>query len=118
MPYKDKKIEAEYHKCWYAKNRVESLRKHKLYYSGIRKKVLSFYGKGDPQCECCGEKILEFLSIDHIGGGGTKHRQKIGFGRIYYWIIQNNFPNGFRVLCHNCNQAIGLYGKCPHNILK
>jgi len=24
------------------------------------------------------------------------------------------YPTGFRVLCHNCNQAIGLYGYCPH----
>jgi hypothetical protein len=24
------------------------------------------------------------------------------------------YPPGFRVLCHNCNMAIGLFGVCPH----
>jgi hypothetical protein len=33
---------------------------------------------------------------------------------IYRWLISSGFPEGFRVLCHNCNQAIGLYGFCPH----
>ena len=30
------------------------------------------------------------------------------------WIIENNFPKGFQILCHNCNVAKGLYGECPH----
>ena len=30
------------------------------------------------------------------------------------WLINERFPEGFRVLCHNCNQAIGYYGECPH----
>jgi hypothetical protein len=29
-------------------------------------------------------------------------------------LIKNNFPDGFQVLCHNCNMSIGLYGYCPH----
>ena len=24
------------------------------------------------------------------------------------WIIKNNFPKGFQVLCHNCNYAKGI----------
>ena len=30
------------------------------------------------------------------------------------WIIKNNFPKGFQILCHNCNSAKAVYGKCPH----
>ena len=30
------------------------------------------------------------------------------------WIIRNDYPDDFRVLCWNCNQAIGFYGRCPH----
>jgi hypothetical protein len=30
----------------------------------------------------------------------------------------NEFPDGFQVLCHNCNLAKGYYGECPHNSLK
>ena len=83
----------------------------------MKSKVLSHYCKGDIKCECCGEKILEFLCLDHIEGGGTKHRKSIGISSTYFWIIRNDYPKGFRVLCHNCNQAIGSYGECPHKNL-
>lgn len=72
-----------------------------------------------PFCACCGEKHLEFLSIDHINGGGNKHRKEMvnqggSGGNIYWWLIKNDFPPGFQVLCHNCNMAKGFYGHCPH----
>lgn len=54
-----------------------------------------------------------FLCIDHIDGGGNKHRAEIK-GDFYRWLIDNNFPPGFQTLCHNCNMAKGLYGRCPH----
>jgi hypothetical protein len=83
-----------------------------------RKKVLVYYSGIVPKCACCGIEQYEFLSLDHINGGGYKHRKEIGnFGRNFYkWIIKNNFPSGFRVLCHNCNLAKGFYGKCPHEL--
>jgi hypothetical protein len=31
-----------------------------------------------------------------------------------FWLKRNGYPKGFRVLCHNCNSARGLYGYCPH----
>ena len=34
--------------------------------------------------------------------------------RWWEWLLRHGFPEGFRVLCHNCNQAIGVYGACPH----
>jgi hypothetical protein len=34
---------------------------------------------------------------------------------LYLWLKQNNYPPGFRVLCMNCNFAIGHSGYCPHN---
>jgi hypothetical protein len=76
--------------------------------------ALKHYGGGEPHCNCCGETIIEFLSFDHINGGGTKHRKKIG-GGIALYLIKNNFPLDFQVLCHNCNQAKEFYGDCPHN---
>jgi len=78
--------------------------------------VLTHYSQGKPKCQCCGEDRIEFLGMDHINGGGNKHRREIklsGFA-FYNWLIANNFPVGFRVLCHNCNMAKGLYGYCPH----
>ena len=36
-------------------------------------------------------------------------------GSVINWIIANDFPDSVRVLCHNCNQALGFYGFCPHD---
>jgi len=79
-----------------------------------RKALIDHYGG---KCECCGENRIEFLAIDHIDGGGTSHRLEVGKGeRFYSWLRRNGFPEGFRVLCHNCNLAIGFYGYCPHSL--
>jgi hypothetical protein len=79
----------------------------------MRLLVLKHYGGDPPRCACCGEAFAEFLSLDHIAGGGRQHRKTIAT-RWWEWIIRNKFPDTFRVLCHNCNQAIGVYGYCPH----
>jgi len=77
-----------------------------------RYRVLGHYGG---VCACCGEERFEFLSIDHIKGGGTKHRAEIGGGtNMVGWLLKEGLPEGYRVLCHNCNQAFGFYGRCPH----
>lgn len=65
-------------------------------------------------CVCCGESEMAFLSIDHIDGGGCEHRRQIKSNRIYNWLINNRFPDGFQVLCFNCNFAKHVYGVCPH----
>ena len=88
--------------------------------------ILQYYSADIPFCACCGEKEIKFLSLDHINGGGTKHRQQLQKNRIkpaggsvvYGWIIKNNFPEGYQILCHNCNQAKGFYGVCPHKRLE
>lgn len=80
--------------------------------------ALEAYGNA---CSCCGEKRYEFLAIDHIDGSGGAHRRAL-FGRnaggaaFYRWLRVNGYPAGFRVLCHNCNMAIGLYHVCPHEV--
>lgn len=86
----------------------ETSAKHRL---EQRLACIKHYG---PNCRCCGESRIEFLGIDHINGGGAKHRREIG-SVITRWLVRNNFPDGFRVLCHNCNMSLGLYGYCPHN---
>lgn len=84
--------------------RVENLR--------IRQLVFDVYGHS---CKCCGEDHDDFLAIDHIYEDGAAHRKKIGPSRIYRWLIKNNFPGGFQVLCFNCNWAKSrVRGGCPH----
>lgn len=79
--------------------------------------VLTHYGGTPPQCACCGENHVEFLTIDHIDGDGAEHRRAIGRGSglaTYRWLRNNGYPKGFRVLCWNCNAALHMFGKCPH----
>lgn len=89
-------------------NRRERIAKRKA-----RIECFQAYGN---RCACCGETQREFLSIDHIHGGGTKARQN-GFPagtRLYARLRTLGYPADFRLLCHNCNQAIGFHGACPH----
>ncbi len=69
-------------------------------------------------CACCGETNTEFLTIDHIEGNGKKHREEVGSGGrgfvLYRWLKRHKFPKGFRILCMNCNFALGHFGHCPH----
>ncbi len=82
--------------------------------------ALQHYSGGKVECACCGEETLEFLALDHINGGGGKHRQKLGQGGAVFtrWLRTNKYPAGYQVLCHNCNAAKGYYGICPHNTAK
>lgn len=82
----------------------------------IRLTALQAYSAEHPFCVCCKESTLLFLAIDHIDGGGYAHRQEVGGGGFYTWLRKNNYPSGFRVLCHNCNMGRQLnHGVCPHN---
>jgi len=79
-------------------------------------KMESFQAYGGPVCTCCGEAHIEFLTIDHIHGNGgvprnARHRKGEG---LYRWLKKEGWPEGFRVLCMNCNFAHGHAGYCPH----
>jgi len=79
-------------------------------------KAINHYSNGTNSCSCCGEQHIEFLSINHINGGGNQHRKKVNkSGWLFLkWLIDNDYPKGYNVLCHNCNQADGNFGGCPH----
>lgn len=82
----------------------------------MRMACIRHYSKGSMSCACCGEKELEFLTIDHQEGGGRKHRQRIGWGgsSFYRWLVREKFPGGYQVLCMNCNWGRRINGVCPH----
>jgi len=86
-------------------------------YRKLRMECLAAYSGNSPKCACCGEGHIEFLAIDHIDGTGSEERERLGLkgGRGWYrHLKKSGFPPGYRVLCHNCNCALGFYGYCPH----
>jgi len=99
-------------KSWYVesdyKERLASMRDENF------QKVLDHYGT---KCVCCGQDDPIFLTVDHIDGDGEKHRKEIkkwGSG-FYKWLIDQNFPCGFQILCYNCNMGRHRNGGiCPH----
>jgi hypothetical protein len=82
--------------------------------------VLIHYGGDPPKCACCGESNINFLTIDHINGGGTKHTQQVGPGdTLIRWIVKNDYPNMFQILCYNCNCGRAKHnGICPHKLVE
>lgn len=100
---------------YYWENRKEQMGRNKIYEAKVKDSVFQKYG--GYKCACCGVEERVFLTIDHINGGGTKHRKELkGGGKFTYrWIHKNNYPDGFRVLCFNCNSGRALNkGICPH----
>lgn len=109
--------------CTRTRQRI-AMRKHRLV---IKLEVLTHYGGTPPTCACCGETLLEFLTIDHINGGGTRERMvsvvsvdgrtytrwKWG-SEIYFRLRRQGYPEGIQVLCMNCNWARRSHGGCPH----
>jgi len=81
--------------------RAYNVRQHER----LKREVLQHYS---PELKCvrCGFTDLRALTIDHINGHGTEHKRKLGISRsgshFYRWLRTNNYPQGFQVLCMNC----------------
>ncbi len=78
------------------------------YHNKLRQSVLQAYGGDHPHCVCeCGCRVTkpEWLTIDHINGGGNAHRREVGNSAtaVYRWLRSRHYPASFRILCFNCN---------------
>ena len=106
-----RKMERERWHSQTPEQKADKVAKNKARRQRLRLEAIKNYGG---KCACCGESEMNFLCIDHIGGGGNKHRKEITTKSIGEWLYVNKYPKGFQVLCHNCNMAEGIYGICPH----
>lgn len=92
-----------------------------------RQIAFSHYSGSPPRCQCaaCPNPQVDpiFLDIDHIDGLSTEERDYVkthGYRKrsgkaLWGWLIENNFPAGFQVLCVSCNQGKSRNrGICPH----
>lgn len=85
--------------------------KDKIRRDSHRAAVIEHYGG---KCVECDESRFLRLAIDHMNNDGNTHRKKInkwGSG-FFKWLVDNDFPEGFQVLCHNCNVEKHLKGVC------
>lgn len=104
-------------------HRVERRKINKAYVRSLKKKVIYHYSEGSMACigleesGCCFhvnptffplEVLLAIETIDHPNNDGGKHRKEL-FGKrgyagyhFYQWLIKNNFPPDYQVLCFNC----------------
>lgn len=102
--------------CKCAKNNPQ---KSKDYRKKIRKDVIKKYGE---ICECCGESRWQFLVIDHKNKDGNVERRllagrKEGSSSKWYLKLKREpIREDLRVLCYNCNNAIHIFGTCPHEL--
>jgi hypothetical protein len=102
-------------KKFYEKNKEKILARRKLELRELKQIAVDKYGG---RCACCGEDRIEFLVIDHINGRGGEHRRKIKQNVISIWLKRNDYPEGFRILCYNCNCSLAFNGYCPHSDIK
>ncbi len=115
--YKERDLASGMNTIYGKKYRLKHKEYHKkrkqLYVRRMKKILVAGYGG---KCECCGEKNLEFLALDHRYGDGAKDRKenKRRGTSLHKYVIDLGFPRRYRILCHNCNMALGFYGYCPH----
>jgi len=68
--------------------------------------MFSKYSNGTGKCVKCGEGDIDVLCLDHIADNGAAHRLEIGGHRgqqLYKMLKKQKYPEGYQVLCANCN---------------
>jgi hypothetical protein len=65
--------------------------------------VVNVLTDGEGTCRSCGQGDIDVLNVDHIDNDGKEHRKIVPTSNILRWLIQNDYPPGFQILCANCN---------------
>lgn len=104
---------------YYWANRERRIASRRENYQRIREALLVHYGGSPPRCACCHESEKLFLTLDHINGGGNKQVRELGGPITFYrWLIAQGFPEGYQILCFNCNNGRRFNGGiCPHQLV-
>lgn len=111
---KFKAARREKRRALYAIDGSKEKTEQRKYRLKLRDAVIEHYGG---KCACCGESNKGFLTGDHINGEVPELAtvgRKLGNWQLYQYLVKNNFPPGYQLLCANCNMATGWWGICPH----
>jgi hypothetical protein len=99
----------EYNKNWRLKNPERNNELGRIERDRLKLDVLNNYSNGDIKCTHCRFNDIRALQLDHIYNNGAEERRE-QFGdrtcagtNFYRWIRKQNYPEGYQVLCANCN---------------
>lgn len=88
----------------------------------LKKEVMNHYGG---VCSCCGEKHVEFLTLDHVNNDGITHRKQEGFksctGIDFYRRLKiRNYDVPFKmvILCAKLSYCKKVSWNMPHKLKK
>lgn len=82
----------------------------------LKLEVFGHYSGGEPECRHCGNVRMDALTIDHVAQNGADERRG-GQGRgkgLWSNLRRRGFPEGYRVLCYNCNYRAWREYKALH----
>lgn len=68
--------------------------------------VVNVLTDGEGTCRWCGQGDIDVLCVDHIDNSGAEHRRRTKWATgagMYLWLIRNGYPEGYQILCFNCN---------------
>lgn len=98
----------KWNRDWIQNNKERYNASKYIYRDKLKIEIMDYYGGGE--CKWCGIKDIDVLCIDHIDNDGAEDRLKRGVsGRssagtnAYEALKRDGFPEGFQVLCANCN---------------
>lgn len=87
---------------WRLEHREQLLSRRRSDRQSLKHEVLAHYSGDPPKCQRCGFQDIRALSVGHIRGNGKKHRMQIGQLNLHEWLKRQGYPEGFQVLCMNC----------------
>ena len=92
---------------YYMTHRSELLKVSREKHEVLKIDILTHYSTNNlPSCAWCGISDTDVLCIDHINDDGYEQRKnnpsRCGSG-LYKWLRKNDYPEGYQVLCANCN---------------
>ena len=96
-------------RVYYLENRDVKVREKQLYNKKLKNEIIAHYSQGGTICaNPYGQhekpySDIRALTIDHLNGGGTQHKREVN-NNLYGWLKRNEFPEGFQVLCMNCQK--------------
>jgi hypothetical protein len=108
---KQRKEEAKEYNAQYRIQNKQSIAQGKKEYNySLKRDGINAYGG---KCTCCGESIVEFLTIEHLNGRDPNEKRFTG-SKMWMKAKAEGYPDTYTVLCFNCNCAKGAFGICPH----